>query len=235
MKLALFLSLITTNIWAKSFSNQYIEFELPSGWDCALEGSEYVCQSDVSERKREAIIILAAKVRGEKDSLDQYQAYLNQPKTYTLPGGKTQVSEAKTSAKITNVNGQQWVDALHMASEVPGFYTRYLATVKEDLGVAITFSVAKTSYESYQPIFDKVVTSMKVFRQSNKGLNDLRTAKAGGGLEDTTFIPEQRVDLAAQATTQKRASSGTGDDSMMYLLLGAAAIGFIILKKKKKS
>ena len=38
---------------AKRFTNQYTEFELPSGWECALEGTEWVCQStNLIERKR---------------------------------------------------------------------------------------------------------------------------------------------------------------------------------------
>ena len=88
------------------------QFELPSGWECALEGTEWVCQSTNADRKKEAIIILAAKVRGSQDSLPQYQDYLKKQKTFTLPGGKTQVSEAKY-ANIKEVNGRRWVDALH--------------------------------------------------------------------------------------------------------------------------
>lgn len=137
-KILLFGLLITNFATAKTFSNQYIQFELPNGWECTLEGSEWVCQSDNQDRKREAIIILAAKVRGPQDSLEEYQAYLKQDKTYTLPGGKVQRSEPKYN-KFSEVNGHRWLDALHLASEVPGFYTRYLATVKEDLGVAVTF------------------------------------------------------------------------------------------------
>jgi hypothetical protein len=113
--------LTTTNVFAKTFTSQFSEFELPNGWDCALEGSEWVCQSDNKDRKKEAIIILAAKYRGDQDDLDKYQAYLKSPKTFSLPGGKTQVSEAK-AVSIREINGQRWVDSLHLASEVPGFY-----------------------------------------------------------------------------------------------------------------
>ena len=77
------LILLMSSAWAKRFTNQYCEFELPSGWQCALEGSEWVCQSENSERKKEAIIILAAKRRGEQDSMEEYTAYLKKPKTYT--------------------------------------------------------------------------------------------------------------------------------------------------------
>ena len=143
--LSIFILCLSLNTsWAKRFSNQYTEFELPSGWNCSLEGSEWVCQSSNKDRRKEAIIILAAKVRGQQDSLDQYQAYLKKTKTYTLPGGRTQVSESKY-ARVKNINNHKWIDALHLASEVPGFYTRYVATVKANLGVAVTFSVSRRS------------------------------------------------------------------------------------------
>src|SRR5690606_11318861 len=166
--------LLSVPVEAKRFESKYCEFELPSGWECALEGSEYVCQSENADRKKESIIILAAKIRGEQDSLDEYMAYLKKTKEYNLPGGKKQVSEPK-STKVSRINNHQWVDALHLASEVPGFYTRYLATVKEDLGVAVTFSVSKDLYTEYQPIMDKLVSTLRVFRQKKAELANLRS------------------------------------------------------------
>ncbi len=72
---------LSAPIEAKRFANQYSEFELPSGWRCSLEGNEWVCQSENAQRKKEAIIILAAKKRGAQDSLAEYQAYLKKTKT----------------------------------------------------------------------------------------------------------------------------------------------------------
>src|SRR6188472_3529521 len=88
MKLLLFLVCIvlSSSLYAKRFSSKYCEFELPAGWECALEGSEYVCQSENADRKKESIIILAAKIRGEQDNLDEYMAYLKKTKEYNLPG-----------------------------------------------------------------------------------------------------------------------------------------------------
>lgn len=228
-------ALLTTSVWAKRFSNQYCEFELPSGWQCALEGAEWVCQSENDDRRKEAIIILAAKKRGEQDSMEEYTAYLKKPKTYTLPGGKTQVSEAKYT-KISEVNSQQWVDALHLASEVPGFYTRYLATVKEDLGVAVTFSVAKDLYSSYQGIIDNVVASLRVFRQkvdANGGGIDL--ASGDSNLSDTTFIPDgERPDISVKQTQAKPEGSGGTDDMLLFAGIAGVAILVFIMKKRKK-
>ena len=226
--------LTTTNVFAKTFTSQFSEFELPNGWDCALEGSEWVCQSDNKDRKKEAIIILAAKYRGEQDDLDKYQAYLKSPKTFSLPGGKTQVSEAK-AVSVREINGQRWVDSLHLASEVPGFYTRYLATVKDSLGIAVTFSVAKDHYDSYQDIFDKIIATLKVFDQ--KG-NAQGTWKPKGEekdlLADGTYIPDgsQNPDIGMQ----KKNKGGSGDSETTTLIgiIVVAAIAFFLIKMRKK-
>ena len=234
----LFISLVVTLViptivHAKTFSSQFSEFELPSGWDCALEGSEWVCQSDDKDRKKEAIIILAAKYRGEQDSLDQYQAYLKQAKSFNLPGGKTQISEAK-SVSIKTINGQRWVDALHLASEVPGFYTRYLATVKDNLGIAVTFSVAKDHYDAYQDIFEKVVATLKVFDQKSADAGNWKKKQAEGDLVDSTTVVDAntRPDINIQ---KKGGGSGGGDNTESILMVvGLCAVGFIILKMRKK-
>ena len=47
--------LVSSHTFAKKFSNGYIEFELPPKWQCVIEGSEWVCQSENADRKKEAI------------------------------------------------------------------------------------------------------------------------------------------------------------------------------------
>lgn len=222
---------------AKRFANQYSEFELPSGWVCALEGSEWVCQSTDKNRKKEAIIILAAKIRGSQDSLDEYEKYLKGVKTYILPGGKTQVSEPKY-AKRSSINNHPWVDSLHLASEVPGFYTRYLATVKEDLGVAVTLSVAKDLYSTYKGVFDNIVQSLRVFRQKNTDVAAIQGLKSKDEnlLEDTTFIPDDQdlVDISQQeGGAGGRGGAGSAGSLALFGLLGVGVVGFIIWKKKR--
>lgn len=226
--------LTTTNVFAKTFTSQFSEFELPNGWDCALEGSEWVCQSDNKDRKKEAIIILAAKYRGDQDDLDKYQAYLKSPKTFSLPGGKTQVSEAK-AVSVREINGQRWVDALHLASEVPGFYTRYLATVKDSLGIAVTFSVAKDHYDSYQDIFDKIIATLKVFDQKGSAQGNWKPkGEEKDLLADGTYIPDgsQNPDIGMQ----KKGKTGSGEDDTTTLIgiIAVAAIAFFLIKMKKK-
>src|SRR3954447_420749 len=80
---------------AVKFANQFAEFELPPQWQCNLEGAEWVCQSTNDSKKRDAIIVLAAKLQGPQDSLDQYLTYLKSAKTYTSVQGKPVKSEPK--------------------------------------------------------------------------------------------------------------------------------------------
>lgn len=233
--LSLLLALsVPTLVHAKTFTSQFSEFELPSGWDCALEGSEWVCQSDDKDRKKEAIIILAAKYRGEQDSLDLYQAYLKQPKNFTLPGGKTQISEAKSVA-VKEINGHRWIDSLHLASEVPGFYTRYLATVKDSLGIAVTFSVAKDHYDSYQELFEKVVATLRVFDNKAAGAGQY-TAKVeeSSTMEDTAIIDPTQNNPNIAVQKKGGNDGGAGDTESILLVVGLLAVGFVVLKMRKK-
>ncbi|MBF0315957.1 MAG: LPXTG cell wall anchor domain-containing protein [Oligoflexia bacterium] len=237
MVIALFLVMMFSPAisFAKRFANEYTEFELPPGWECVLEGSEWVCQSENEERKKEAIIILVAKIRGEQDTIEQYLEYLKQTKSYTIPGGKSQVSEPKYSKQLV-ISDHPWIDALHLASEVPGFYTRYLATTKEDLGVAVTFSVGKDFYDAYQAVFDKVIASMRVFRQKQSKLPGY-VKKSDENLFDSAALPDAKDTFAIEAKKKKESTSGTGgDDSMMLLLglIGIGALAFFIIKRRKK-
>ena len=88
---------------AAKFANQFVEFELPPQWQCNLEGAEWVCQSTVEAKKKDAIIVLAAKLKGEQDSLDQYLTYLKNPKIYTTVQGKPMKSEVKYAKTIAQV------------------------------------------------------------------------------------------------------------------------------------
>lgn len=224
---------------ADKFTSQYCEFQLPSGWNCSLEGTEWVCQSNNKDRKKEAIIILAAKVRGGQDSLPTYQAYLKKNKTFTLPGGKTQVSEPKYT-KISQIKGQQWVDSLHLASEVPGFYTRYMATVKGNLGVAVTFSVAQEHYNSYKDVFESVIQTLKVFDNRGQRGGGKYVAKGnaknakGELLDNVVFGADKDQAQWAQKKKGQAGSSNPLEENLLWiLLLGGGGFAAVKLRKKK--
>ena len=236
----LFSFLFIERATALKFSNQFIEFELPSNWNCALEGAEWVCQSTNDQKKRDAIVVLAAKLKGDQDSLEQYQTYLSKARNFTAPNTKATLSKPKYS-KLIEINGQPWVDSLHLESELPNFYTRYLATVKQDIGVLVTYSIYHTKYQEYLGQFDSMVKSLKVFRKSggvntNVAQNLFNQAPVPSTFTGQNTFPDQPAQTTETAAAPPAATSDGGMDPMLLLIIGGVAVvGFIIYKKKKSA
>jgi hypothetical protein len=221
--------------FAGKFANQFTEFELPPQWQCSLEGAEWVCQSTNESKKKDAIIVLAAKIKGDQDSLDQYLTYLKAVKSFTSVDNKPVKSDPKY-AKTQNINGHPWVDSLHLESEIPGFYTRYLATIKQDIGVLVTYSVNKAKYQDYLQDFDHMVNTLKVYRK----VGGINVAPSQGSLfqntqisnnvgTETIFHSEQiqgGADVAKPKPSTQQFPWG-----LVVLLVGA--IGFFVWKRRK--
>jgi len=225
---------------AGKFANQFVEFELPGSWTCLLEGTEWVCQNqqDVT-KKKEAIIILAAKIQGDQDTLDQYLSYLKNPKTYTNSQGKQITSQVKY-AQNKSIQDQPWADSLHVDSEIGGFYTRYLATVKDGIGILVTYSVNKNKYSDYSPMFEEMVKTLKAFRREG-GLNAApATSNLFAGAKVPTDISSETVFSPPEQKSQARTAEKSGlaalldDPVVFYGGLAAAAILIISILKKRK-
>jgi hypothetical protein len=121
-----------------------------------------------------------------------------------------------------------------LASEVPGFYTRYLATVKDTLGIAITFSIAKDHYDAYQEIFDKVVATIRVFDQTNSSQKNWTKKKDEGDLvAETAVVPESNPNQDIGQKKKANSGGGLGDTETMALV-GIAVVGLLVYLKKKK-
>jgi hypothetical protein len=231
---------LTSN--ASKFANQFVEFELPNAWVCLLEGAEWVCQNQQDkEKKKEAIVVLAAKVQGDQDTLDQYLAYLRNPKVYTTAAGKQVTSDVRYANNKT-IQDKAWVDALHLESEIPGFYTRYLATVTDGIGILVTYSVNKNKYQEYAATFDSMVNSLKAFRREgginaaggNTSLFD-RTKIPNGMSSDTVFQPMGADDGEKKVPAKGGLGALMNDPMIFYGGIGAVAlIAISILKKRKK-
>lgn len=218
--------------FAKTFSNQFIEFQLPEKWECQLDGTEWVCQSTDEQKKRDAIIVLAAKIKKVgMDELPVYKAHLEKPAQYASLSGETITSEPRY-VKQLDISGKPWIDSLHLQSEIPDFYTRYLATVESDLGILVTFSVRKDKYEEYAPDIENMVKSLRAFRKPG-ALND------GGGATDIKSADGLIFPSGGlyEGKVKKSKNASDGEDAMMalvLLLLAAGGIGFVIWKKKQK-
>lgn len=233
------LILISATAHAKVFKNAYLSFELPERWDCQIQGTEWSCRSTISATAKEAIIILTAKEVGPSDTLQQYESYLKTVKTVPGPGGKPMRSEVK-QVKTRKIAGHDWVDALHMSSETPGYYTRYLATVKSRLAILVTFSAHKRYYTKYSNDFFKAIESLRVIVspdlfQSRHLAPDRGAGEVIGGggavggpmgvgeVEDPDELPDEPTE-----------GSSKKEKMFAFGLLIAALGGYILLKSGRR-
>ncbi len=159
--LLILLAVLSTTAHAKRFRNAYVSFELPPNWNCKLEGSEWVCENDFSQKTKEAIIILTAKEVGPTDTLPAYLAHLQTARTITGRGGATTKSQV-INVKERMISSQMWIDGMHLGSEVGPYFTRYLATIKDRISILVTFSAHKQHYTKYSADFIKAVESLRV-------------------------------------------------------------------------
>ena len=220
--------LLPLTSFAKTFANQFIEFQLPDKWECQLDGTEWVCQSTDEQKKRDAIVVLAAKIKKPgMDELPVYKAHLEKPQQYQSLSGEAITSEPKYVKEI-DISGHPWIDSLHLQSEIPDFYTRYLATVESDLGILVTFSVRKDKYEEYGPDIDGMVKSMRAFRKPGDILN--------GGKGDDIPAATPPDGPGGPGRTKRPTSGDSGTDAALglVLLLAAGGGGFFFWKKKQK-
>lgn len=162
MSKALYLLLaLSLHAEAKTFQNSYVAFDVPDDWTCLQEGVAWTCTPQDALRSKEAVIVLAAKVAGPEDNLTAFLNYLKQPKQITTKVGTPMPSQVMY-AQQRDLAGNRWVQAQHLGSEIQEYYTLYLATVKEQLAILVSFSAERNRYQAYNPVFDKAIKTLKI-------------------------------------------------------------------------
>ncbi len=240
MRFASFVSLlllIAGAAQAKVFRNNYISFEMPDTWRCNLEQTEWVCRSESLKESKEAIIILTAKEVGPTDSFQQYEDRLNSSFQVTGRSGTPTPSKPSYKAKKIQINGQTWIDGLHLSSEVPNYFTRYMATIKEKIAVLITFSAHRNFYAKYSQDFFKSVQSLRVIASKN-----LLSRPDMGNLRPGTEMlgPGMHAGAMPADMTQVEDLNAKGKGKKKTLFLGLALVvggvgAYFLLKGGKKT
>ncbi len=172
--LILFTAFSGVSAQAKLFKNSYVSFELPTNWKCKQEGFEHTCINAFSKKAKEAIIILTAKKKGAQDTIENYEAHLKAERSMTNFKGAKYSSKVKAVRK-RKINGTDWIDGIHLGSEVQSYYSRYLATVKGSIGILVTFSAHKDHYTKYSNDFIRAIKSLKIIAS-----DDILSGKLSG-------------------------------------------------------
>ena len=147
----------------EQFFTSYFQFDLAPGWSCELEGTEYVCTPPGSA-PHPAIVIMAMKERGDQDRLEAYEQHLRQPQPLNRADGSSAMSEVRF-VRRTTLGGKEWVEALHVGSEVPNYHTYYLATTTSYLGILVTMSVHKDSADAFVRQLTEMMSSLIAYQR----------------------------------------------------------------------
>ena len=157
-----FTTLINPSAQARTFKNAYISFEMLDTWKCNLEQTEWVCRSDDPQEAKEAVIILTAKEKGPTDSFPLYENHMNSSISTTSKSGVSLTSTVIYKAQQQRYNDQPWLDGLHRDSEVQNYFTRYLATIKDQIAILVTFSAHNKYYAKHSGHFTNTIKSLRV-------------------------------------------------------------------------
>ncbi len=221
---------------ARIFRNAYISFEMPETWKCVLEQTEWVCRSEQAQTSKEAIIILTAKEVGLADSFPLYRQHLDTPISVNMRGGGTGSSKVVTKAKDVRIENQPWLDALHIGSEVPNYYTRYLATIKDKIAILVTFSVHKNYYQKYSQDFFRAVQSLRVIATKNlMSRPELGQMKMSGepiGPPSAAFPKDIMIDDPGVQPAPPKSNKGF---FLLLAVIGMAVGGWLFMKSKMGS
>ena len=222
------LGLGISQVDAKVFSNSYISFKIPDEWNCISEKTEWICRHRKQKESKEAVVILTSKQANlAKDNLSAYFKHLKKPQLIYSRDKKILTSKV-IHVKSTLIKGLQWVDGWHLNSEVPNYYTRYLGTVRNNLGVLMTCSIHKSVYTRYNKVCFDAIASLHIHVGKNFFKSGNRHRLGGTlGSRFTAALEKDEEDILL----------GSQDNStligiLVVLVLGG--IGLILFAKKKK-
>jgi hypothetical protein len=133
---------------AETFQNSYISFELPPGWGCKIEQTEWVCSDRAESPQSSAIIILTAKDRGTIDRLDLYEDELSRPRPLRDTNGNPLGRSSRVFfVRPEIISTRTWIHGRQFESEVPNYYTDYFATVDDQIAILVTFSAHSSVFD----------------------------------------------------------------------------------------
>lgn len=217
---------------AKPFANSFIEFNAPDSWACAESGAYWTCQPMDPKKIKDAVVVMASGPQGPGDSMQEYYDYLKTSLDVYDPASGKKAKSSPAYTQYKDIFGQKWVDSQHLSTAVPGYFTRYLATVKDGRAVLFTVTVDKTKYNIYMSELYKLIESMRV-RMS------LPAEPVDTGLKGLLFGQKQAVNTALGKKEKKGITIGGQEGSSWGLVVAIITavlvfvVAYIYIKRRR--
>lgn len=150
------------------FLTPYMEMPLAPGWRCGWEGTEAVCQKHLTATgtaalDRATIAIFTAKYRGPQDTFACYEQHLRTPRTINGRDGDGKLNSEFVHLKMRKIGAYTWLDALLFQSEVPNYYTQYLATHTSRIGILVTFAVHRRYLADRTREIESMIKKLRIY------------------------------------------------------------------------
>lgn len=142
------------------YRNIFFELDLANGWTCRQDGTEQVCFPDQT-KPHAAIAVIAMKYRNKDDNLAAYEKHLKQPQKSNDQNPPSEVRSVKRSM----IGEREWVESLHVGSEIPNYLTYYAATATSHVGILVTMSVHKDRADRYIKEFGEMLKTMRTYQR----------------------------------------------------------------------
>jgi len=209
-----------------AFTNEYLSFDLPENqWACVNLKKNWVCKPKNKEDSTQAAIIINAKIAGPEDTLAIYYNHLSQPKMMTTQNTGTPKPSQVLQIKNRTIGPQEWVESLHYESEVPGFYTLYLATRAGALSVLVTLSASKRSEQKFNVIFANAVQSLRL---NSNFIRQIHTFSKSEMKNNEPLDPQLENEDSISITRAEKLKMALGAIGTLLILL----IGYLIYQRK---
>ncbi len=235
----LFSLFFSTTGEARTFKNAYISFEMLDTWKCNLEQTEWVCRAEDPQEAKEAVIILTAKEKGPTDSFPIYENHMNNSISTVSKTGANLTSSVVYKAQQQRYNDHIWLDGIHRNSEVQNYFTRYVATIKDQIAILVTFTVHNKFYAKHSGHFNNTIKSLRVIASKDllsrpdlgpvRGAGETLGAGIGQAMPSDLLAADEGGSDAKKGFFKSEAALGLG----LLLLAILVYLGLTFYKKRK--
>lgn len=213
---------LTLILQAQALETSYLRFKEPAGWQCEKQMREYMCRSIDPTQKKEAVLILKAKLSGREDNIDSFYESLRRPLAMENSSGKNSVSKVYSVNKV-KIDHHTWVRALHYNSKIANYFTEYLVTLNGDLAIGLELTYHQKRYKHYQGTLNEFVKDLTLIENIATRQTSLSTRGPSLLPKPTLINPPTAIDEPAISTNMQW---------IIYIGIGLILIfAFLILRR----
>lgn len=152
------LLLLVISFNASAYETEHLRIQIPNNWSCSKSTIHHVCKPQTS-KPNPMVLILSGSKAPQTENLANVSQLISSPKTLPNSSGSPTQSKVYYSKPI-NINNIKWFNSLHYASELPNYFTRYLATYKNGYTHIASLSVHKDYFSKNNTELNSILQSI---------------------------------------------------------------------------